>query len=89
MRVQGGWDLAVVQASSDPPAAGLSGHRCCCRIGMGQLPVEPRPTQQLWETVLVVGLGDRPLALDLRHWVNEGLMTIFFFVVGLRSSGTW
>jgi NhaA family Na+:H+ antiporter len=40
--------------------------------------------QRLWETVLVVGLGDRPLTLDLRHWVNEGLMTIFFFVVGLE-----
>ncbi len=39
---------------------------------------------RLWETVLAVGLGDHQLALDLRHWVNEGLMTIFFFVVGLE-----
>jgi Na+:H+ antiporter, NhaA family len=40
--------------------------------------------QRLWETVLVIGLGDHHLALDLRHWVNEGLMTVFFFVVGLE-----
>jgi NhaA family Na+:H+ antiporter len=39
---------------------------------------------RLWETVFVVGFGDHQLALDLRHWVNEGLMTVFFFVVGLE-----
>jgi Na+:H+ antiporter, NhaA family len=40
--------------------------------------------QQLWTTVLAVRVGDHQLALDLRHWVNEGLMTVFFFVVGLE-----
>ncbi len=34
----------------------------------------------LWETQLVVG----PLSLDLRHWINDGLMVVFFFVVGLE-----
>jgi NhaA family Na+:H+ antiporter len=38
----------------------------------------------LWATRLSIGLGDHVLALDLRHWVNEGLMTVFFFVVGLE-----
>jgi NhaA family Na+:H+ antiporter len=37
-----------------------------------------------WEHVLRVGTGDLALDLDLRHWVNDGLMAIFFFVVGLE-----
>ncbi len=34
----------------------------------------------LWATDLVVG----PIDLDLQHWINDGLMTLFFFVVGLE-----
>ncbi len=37
-----------------------------------------------WAHVLRVGTGDIALDLDLRHWVNDGLMAIFFFVVGLE-----
>lgn len=37
-----------------------------------------------WAHVLRVGTGDMALDLDLRHWVNDGLMAIFFFVVGLE-----
>jgi Na+:H+ antiporter, NhaA family len=38
----------------------------------------------LWHTDLAISLGDHTLALDLQEWVNEGLMAIFFFVVGLE-----
>jgi NhaA family Na+:H+ antiporter len=38
----------------------------------------------VWGRRLTVGLGDWTLTHDLRHWVNEGLMTLFFFVVGLE-----
>jgi Na+:H+ antiporter, NhaA family len=38
----------------------------------------------LWETHLALQLGRFTLEADLRHWVNEGLMTLFFLVVGLE-----
>ena len=39
----------------------------------------------LWGTTLSVDLGGAGVALDLRHWVNSGLMTFFFFVLGLET----
>src|SRR5215208_361513 len=36
----------------------------------------------LWGTTLSIDLGGAGVALDLRHWVNSGLMTFFFFVLG-------
>src|SRR5829696_9278380 len=38
----------------------------------------------LWQTRLVVDLGGHALDLDLRHWINDGLMAVFFFVVALE-----
>ncbi|MEX0755017.1 MAG: Na+/H+ antiporter NhaA [Actinomycetota bacterium] len=38
----------------------------------------------LWTTPLSIGFGSSELSLDLRHWVNDGLMAFFFFVVGLE-----
>lgn len=40
--------------------------------------------EELWTAALELRLGSRSLTLDLRHWVNEGLMTVFFLVVGLE-----
>ena len=39
---------------------------------------------RLWSTPLSVALGDLSLSLDLAHWVNDGLMTLFFLVIGLE-----
>ena len=39
----------------------------------------------LWQTVLSVRLGHWAVTLDLRGWVNDGLMAFFFFVVGLEA----
>jgi Na+:H+ antiporter, NhaA family len=38
----------------------------------------------LWETHLAVEVGRLDIAADLRHWVDDGLMTLFFLVVGLE-----
>jgi len=38
----------------------------------------------LWSTYLTIGVGDHSLSNTLIHWVNDGLMVIFFFVVGLE-----
>jgi Na+/H+ antiporter NhaA len=39
----------------------------------------------LWNTVLSIDVGGSGVELDFRHWVNSGLMTFFFFVVGLEA----
>jgi Na+/H+ antiporter NhaA len=40
--------------------------------------------ETVWTTSLSIHLGDWAITEDLRHWVNDGLMTFFFFVVGLE-----
>ncbi|MDX1622109.1 MAG: Na+/H+ antiporter NhaA [Nitriliruptorales bacterium] len=39
---------------------------------------------EIWGTELTVGAGRFGITEDLQHWVNDGLMAIFFFVVGLE-----
>jgi Na+/H+ antiporter NhaA len=39
----------------------------------------------VWQAHLSIRIGGSGVAMDLRHWVNSGLMTFFFFVVGLEA----
>jgi Na+:H+ antiporter, NhaA family len=40
--------------------------------------------ESLWHVNLSLGLGNFSISEDLRHWVNDGLMALFFLVVGLE-----
>jgi Na+/H+ antiporter NhaA len=39
----------------------------------------------VWATQLSIHVGSHGVSEDLRHWVNDGLMVVFFFVVGLEA----
>jgi Na+/H+ antiporter NhaA len=41
--------------------------------------------ERVWHTVLSIRVGGRGISEDLQYWLNSGLMTFFFFVVGLEA----
>jgi NhaA family Na+:H+ antiporter len=40
--------------------------------------------EDFWTTTFTIGFTDHHLSLTLREWVDDGLMAVFFFVVGLE-----
>lgn len=38
----------------------------------------------LWETPISVDIGDLRFDMNLHHWINDGLMVVFFFLIGLE-----
>ena len=38
----------------------------------------------LWHTEIGIEVGSHALRMSLQHWLNDGLMTVFFLVVGLE-----
>jgi Na+:H+ antiporter, NhaA family len=40
--------------------------------------------EELWEQYFGFSFGERAYRMSLRHWINDGLLTVFFLVVGLE-----
>ena len=40
--------------------------------------------QSLWSTEISIHIGSSSLSMDLLHWINDGFMVVFFFVIGLE-----
>src|SRR6195952_4379559 len=38
----------------------------------------------VWSPALRIGIGDAAIDESLAHWVNDGLMTLFFFLISLE-----
>jgi Na+/H+ antiporter NhaA len=47
--------------------------------------VDASSYESVWTTELSIRIGQHSLSQDLRGWLNTGLMTFFFFVVGLEA----
>ncbi|MFK0158509.1 Na+/H+ antiporter NhaA [Streptomyces sp. NPDC090493] len=47
--------------------------------------ISPGSYASLWDTDLSVRLGALGLSQSLREWINNGLMALFFFVIGLEA----
>ena len=54
-------------------------------VALAWVNVSPSSYETVWHTPLSIRLGGAGLSLDLHDWVNSGLMTFFFFVVGLEA----
>ena len=42
------------------------------------------PFEALWQQSLGLSFGEAGFRMELRHWVNDALLTVFFLVVGLE-----
>jgi NhaA family Na+:H+ antiporter len=77
--------LRPFQAFAENEAAG-GGLLLICTLGAlvwANSPWSPL-YEALWHTDLTVSLAGKSLSHDLHHWVNDLLMAVFFFVVGLE-----
>jgi Na+:H+ antiporter, NhaA family len=57
-------------------------------FGLAALAIANSPLSEaynhLWEIPLTVGIAPHELSLSLHEWINDGLMAVFFLLVGLE-----
>lgn len=53
-------------------------------IVMANIPATAEMYHHLWEIKFTIGFEPYAISKNLHHWINDGLMSIFFFVVGLE-----
>ena len=80
----GKWALPFLYAA--PTAQAVSGILLlsAAAVAIAWANVSPWTYQAVWQTPLSVGLAPLSLSKPLLLWVNDGLMALFFFVVGLE-----
>jgi len=54
-------------------------------VALAWVNIDASSYERFWDTVLSIRIGGRGVSQDLRLWVNNGLMTFFFLVVGLEA----
>jgi Na+/H+ antiporter NhaA len=54
-------------------------------VALGWANINMSSYESVWRTSLSVRLGTVGMTYDLRTWINSGLMTLFFLVVGLEA----
>ena len=74
---------STASCTSRPPAASCSPPPPSIALVWANSPWSAS-YRDLWATELTLDLGGHAITEDLRHWINDGLMTLFFFVIGLE-----
>ena len=70
--------------SSRPRSAAPSSCSAAAVAALAWANIDLHSYESVWHTELSIQVGSSGISQDLRDWVNSGLMTFFFFVVGLE-----
>jgi Na+/H+ antiporter NhaA len=54
-------------------------------VALAWVNIDSSSYERVWQTLLSIRVGSHGISQDLRRWINDGLMTFFFFVVGLEA----
>lgn len=81
---RGSWLVGTLQRFLRTEAAGAIVLLAASAVAMIWANLAGDGYRAFWETDLSADFGGRALSHDLRHWINDGAMALFFFIVGLE-----